>query len=61
MNYVEFENLVRKHGYGGQVGVRQLEEVKLTKKFLKIDDMKNPSSRLYQYITSETIMIVDRG
>lgn len=45
LQYEDFENQIKRYGYIGTVTQQHMDEVKLTKRFLKNNELKENSSR----------------
>lgn len=61
MSFEEFQNLIKKYGFTGQVTEKQLQEVGLSEKLLKSQYLSDTSTRLSCYFNSELVMIEEDG
>lgn len=61
LQYEDFENQIKRYGYIGTVTQQHMDEVKLTKRFLKNNELKENQSRQAQYFNSDLIMVKDTG
>ena len=61
LEYDDFENNIKKYGYIGTVTVQHMDEVKLTKRFLKNNELADNKTRISKYFNSDLIHVKDRG
>ena len=61
LQYEDFENQIKRYGYIGTVTQKHMDEVKLTKRFLKNNELKDNFTRQAQYFNSDLIMVKEQG
>lgn len=59
--YEDFENQIKKYGYIGKVTQQHMDEVRLSRKFLKNNELRDSVTRQAQYFNSAHLMIKDQG